>query len=400
MKIEEFNKMNEELNEEINKNNEKIIINSERINILNANQAELKAIITIALSVLTLLGLVFAIIAGIKGNIPAFTRFISGKTFPLVMVGCSLGVGTIGRKLLERKIKLKEKLKSFTSANTHSEKLEEKIKYEIELEKAKNRNKAILQSLDSLKLRQLILKSLASKDNISNKKTPQTMKEAQKEAKELSVLLKEKEEELDLLTNQKVLYEKFWRIRSIVERVVGAIGCGLIGGCFTMACFDVPLLLLQNYGSVFSGLSFVLAPFIIGTVGVSGYVIKRDKDSKKVFDNLNEQLGENALPDKEKKAYEELKDIDAKLKRKIREVSILKIQLQDQKKVLESFKSAETEKEQILEPSVEQKNTIQNPKEVNTYNQDYLYEYIDRSPSINTDMETEKGPTLSLRKKH
>ena len=88
-------------------------------------------------------------------------------------------------------------------------------------------------------------------------------------------------------------------------------------------------------------------------------MVKRNKDCEKAFNMLNSELGENALPDKIKEAYEEKQDLDAKLESKLREISIILSQLQEQKKVLELFADDDNEIEKTLEPTVSEEHTIE-----------------------------------------
>lgn len=57
----------------------------------------------------------------------------------------------------------------------------------------------------------------------------------------------------------------------------------MLSGFITMMYGAIPTLILKNYVT-FSSL-FTFIPFIIGVVGVNGYIIKRNKDYKEVFSN-------------------------------------------------------------------------------------------------------------------
>lgn len=205
MKTEDLKKTSEELQEEIKKNNEQIAISDERTRMANVNQFEYKALTTLGFSMTPYLGLIILSAALTNnGAMASITSAILTESLPLIIVISSLDVGTIGRKILEWKFKTKERIKVFTKAKSQSEKFQEEVKYAVELEKAKNRNKAIQQTMDSLNSNQSILNSLSSRYDISDNTLPQTRKESQKRVEELSTLLN----------------EKFWKVRTKGQKVM------------------------------------------------------------------------------------------------------------------------------------------------------------------------------------
>lgn len=389
MKVEDFNKTSEELKVEIQNNNEQINISDERKRMANVNQFEYKVVETLGFSLLPYLGLL--ILSGVltkNGIMASLIETVPAESFPFILVGSSLCAGTIGRKILEWKFKTKERLKAFTMAKTQTEKLEEEVKYTIELEKSKNRNKAIHQTMDSLSSNQSILNSLSSRYDINDRDLPQTEEDAKQRFENLSTLLKDKYTELDVLTTQKVLHEKFWRVRTKGQKVMDIIMSGMIGGFFTMMYGEMPILIVRDYISSLSLMS-LFTPLIVGIAGVSGYMIKRNKDYMKVFNNLNNELGEDSLQDKINEAYEEQQDIDSKIETKIREISIVGSQLQEQKRIIESFSEDSDEKAQTIE--IAKKGTMLG------YSQEDLMS-LDESVEKESGMET-KGPSLVLRRK-
>ena len=404
MKVEDFNKTTEELKREYQKNDEQINISDERKRISSANQFEYKALTTIGFSLLPYLGLVI-LFGGLTKNgvISSLIGTIPVEVFPLIIAGGSLCVGTIGRKTLEWRFKTKERLKAFTTANTQSEKLQEEVKYTVDLEKARNRNKAIQQAIDSLSSNQSILESLSSRYDIKDRTIPQTEEDAKKRTEDLSELLKDKHTELDILTTQKVLHEKFWRVRTNGQKVMEISLAGMLGGLFIMTYGQMPLLIVSDYLAS-SSLISIFVPFVGGIVGFSGYMLKRNKDYINAFNHLNNELGENALPDKIKNAYEEQQDIDAKIENKIREISMVEIQLQEQKRINESFSTDSSKKEQTMESVVSKKHTVEEAKKdtIFGYGQEELMPFMTEETLVRIEAEPqieEKGPSLVLRKK-
>lgn len=403
MKAEDFNKTNEELKNEIQKNNEQMNISDERKRMSYVNQFEYKAMETMLFSLLPYSGLV--ILSGIlakNGIMPSLTETIPVESFPFIITGGSLCMGTIVRKILEWKLKTKERLKAFTNANTQSEKIQEEVKYTVDLEKAKNRNKVIQQTMDTLSSNQSILNSLSNRYDINDRTISQNKEDAKKRIEDLSILLKDKYTKLDVLTTQKILHEKFWRIRTKGQKVVDIIIVGLMGGLLTMTYGEMPFLILKDYLPSLELMTVFTLP-IVGIVGVSGYMLKRNKDYINAFNNLNNELGENALPDKIKEAYQEQQDIDDKIKCKIREISIAKIQLQEQKRIIESFSTDSSKKEQTIGSAISKGHTIEESKDtIFNYNQEDLISFMNEDIFIGKKIEPQteaKGPSLVLRRK-
>lgn len=381
MKDEGFIKINEELKNRIQKNNEQINIYDERIRLSSVNQFEYKAIITIIFSLLSFFTLLFLPeILTKSGIIASLTRAIPTESFSLIITGCSLCVGTIGRKILERKFKIKERLKQFTTANTQSEKLQEEVKYTVELEKAKNRNKVIQQTLDLLNSNQSILNSLSHRYDMNDRTMPQTLEENKKGVEDFSKLLKDKYTELDILTTKKILNENFWKVRTKGQKVKDTMMTGMLGGLFTMIYGNLPHLIVMGYIPS-SGLMPLFTPFIAGFMGAIGYMIKRNKDYIHVFNNLNNELGENALPDEIKEEYEKHQDTDAKIENKIRDISKNEIKLYELKRIMETFITGSEDKEKTIKISFSKKHTIENPKKVPIfgYNQEDLMAFMDEN---------------------
>lgn len=256
------------------------------------------------------------------------------------------------------------------------------------------------QTINSLCSKQEILNSLVSSYDIKDRNIPETEEDSKKIIEDFSTLLEEKYNDLDLLTVQKVLHEKFWRVRTKSQKVIDVIAAGLMGGFLTMMYGELPLLMLKEYITSL-GLVSLLGPFVIGTIGVSGYMIKRGKDYTKAFYNLN-KLGENSLPVNIKDAYEEQQEIDSKIESKIKEISTMEMQLQEQKRLMESFLKDNYEEAQKLESIVSKEHIIEEPENdtIFGYNQE-LMSFIDEeifTEEKELELE-EKGPSLVLKKK-
>lgn len=344
MNLEDFKKTKDELEQEKQENDEKIGLCDERTRMSKVNSFEYKAGTTLTFSMIGYLAIFLTSFALIKSlGVTTFTNVIPALSFPAIVVGGSLGVGTLIRTLMDKKYQTKERLKAFSTAKTQTEKLEEEIHYQIELEKANNRNLVIDQAINVLNSNESMLRKISSKYEISDKSISKNEEEARKRIEELSTFIKEQCDKLDILSTQKVLHDRFWRIRSKFQKGTDMSVSAGISGLFTMFFTVFPLMMVNDaitYSSVFSSLATTFTPFVAGIVGACGYMVKRNKDHKKVFDNLNSQLGENALPEKYEKyegAYEEQQEIKVLIEKQIRDISLAIIQLKEEQQVLESM---------------------------------------------------------------
>ena len=164
--------------------------------------------------------------------------------------------------------------------------------------------------------------------------------------------IKEQYDKLDILTTQKVLHDNFWRIRSKSQKGTDILAATMIASMFAMFFTGFPLIMVRDaitYSSSFASLASIFAPFVVGGIGASGYMIKRNKDHKKVFNKLNSQLGENALEEVYEKfegAYEEQQELTKLIETQIRDISLVEVQLQEIKRCLDSFTPEDDNKEE------------------------------------------------------
>jgi len=364
MKTEDLKIINDELKEEIKKNNKQITVSDERKRMAKVNQFEYKFFSALFFSILPYVGLFILFQIFTANDIMALiTNTIPVKSLFYIIVGSSLGIGIIGTKILEWKFKVKERFKSFTKAKTEYGKIKEEIKYSIELEKANNRNRTIRETMDLLRSNQLILNSLHNiYDNNIN--VSQNIEECKNIVDELSMLLNEKYKELDILTTQKVLHERFKNVRTKAQQTIDIIGASLMGGMLSLIYVDMPFIIMGIsetlvYNSLPAALIATYTPYVIGIAGVSAYMIKRNKNYTKVFNSFNKNLDENALPEKIKDPREEQLNIDAKIESKIREISIARAQLQEQKRIMESYAENDEKKEKEIETSLSKEHTTE-----------------------------------------
>ena len=160
-----------------------------------------------------------------------------------------------------------------------------------------------------------------------------------------------------------------------------------VGGMFTMMYVGISMMILHNlqtFASLSSSLIYVLTPFVLGSVATSGYLIKRNKDYEQVFNNLNSELGKNALSDKTKDAYEEEQDIEFEIELTIQKITNIKVELQEQKRIMETLPTDSSKEEKTIHTTLSNKNV---------YSDNFL-----NTSTVNPDQEETKGRSLVLKR--
>lgn len=322
------------IEEEIIKNENTINENDEKARMANANLWETKLFNTFA----------FSIFPYFVGMILLIT-FSGGLLSHLIVLASSLVIGSAMNYGLNRKYKVKERLQAFSNATTEVEKLLEQEKYEIEVGKGKSKNQVLMKVKQGIELKQSMIHTLSNQYDILEKTAPKTREEAQSLIEEYTKKLEKNYEELDVLSTQKHLHDKFWSMRDSIEMEIRLSMSGIMGGIMTM------LLTLLPIAKFITTPSLIFAPLLIGIIGTVGYNIKRNKRHLQVFQQINETLNDNALSEKLTDSNEERKILELGLETKLEELSVLKANLEEQKQFLLSYKE-----EQAIETSQEKSN--------------------------------------------
>ena len=403
MKSEDLTKTKKELKQELEKNYEQINLCDERTRMSKVTSPEYKTGLTLSFSMIGYLVFFASSSILIKSvGVSTFTNAIPALSFPAVLVGGSLGVGTLIRTLMDKKFHVKKRLKSFSTAKTQSEKLEEEIHYQIELEKANNRNLVVEQAINDLDANERVIRNLSSEYDISDKEISKDEKEMEKTIKELSTVVKEQYNKLNVLSTQKILNKRFLLVRSKFQKIQDVMLTVGLSCIAPWLLTNLPLMMVDEAipysSSILSLLATTLAPFAVGIGGASLYMAKKNKDQKKVFNNLNSQLGENALTEKLGKFgsdYEEKNKIDGLIRRQINDTSFAVIQLKKQERVLENLVSAKQSEAyaESKDKTIDHENILSQGLNINHENERYIDENLYNSLHV----EEKEGPTLVKR---
>ena len=199
----------------------------------------------------------------------------------------SLGIGTIGRELLQWKFKTKKKYKMFAKSHNSSERIYEEWKYNLELEKAKNKNDALNRAVEELNL---------NSTNTYEKDCNVVTKGCNEEIEKLKSNLEEQYKRLNVLTSQRKIHEctNFLKKESLVEKIASGV---MIGGIFTLMYGCMPIIAIRDLLSSNYVSAYMATTFILGITSTIVFKIKSDNDIKKAFNSLNRELGEDALTD-------------------------------------------------------------------------------------------------------
>lgn len=189
-----------ELNNEFKKNENNIIKNKGIIHELNLKDFKEKAGRVTLLS--TLLYLPTLLIY--------FWLNIPSVIFPGATLFTSFALGYIGNAIIEKKARCKERFKNISKSKNESERIEEILKLEIEIEKLHQRNEIITRVNNKQNEESNMIKKFSKNENytIKKNKSNYSRRELVNKINELERELKQKYILLDNLSNQLVIKNK------------------------------------------------------------------------------------------------------------------------------------------------------------------------------------------------
>ena len=198
------------------------------------------------------------------------------------IVGSSV-FGLIGEKIIEKVEGSKERLATFTTADTDKEIREELVKCEIALAKAKKDKKIVGKMLENLNSNDDFAKNITTNYGMhfENVDTELLANECNRVLEELDEEMKN----LGVLVERKVLRDEF-DVRCVFNQKFKNIVATILGGLT----------------GVFLGTPFGTLGILLITIfgGITGNLISKHEIEKKleVFDKLNKKLGSDRLNDR------------------------------------------------------------------------------------------------------
>lgn len=249
-------------------------------------------------------------IASININLP----ITMGLALPLTALGCvgltsSIAIGCAGQAIIT--FVSKKEMKKFTDAKTNADILEEMMYYEMEIDKSKNKKEVLRKMYEKIESKQQILSDYSSEFYQIDKYAKLSPEALRKRQEMLTKAYNEQMEQLDVLTSQAYLKDKFKSHRKKSERIENIISSVLKGSLPSYLLIGLPFSLeLMGSANLESMVNFVkfYALFFSPTLVVAPlsmpYFIKRNKGVMNAFNNLNQSLGENSLSAKPNVEYE------------------------------------------------------------------------------------------------
>lgn len=349
--LEKIQKSKQELQKQYEQN--ELVINkySKYIRILNANTFENKLQFFLGTSVYIYSVPLFVMLILKMPSVFGLSPFVS---FPLVTIGSTLIASSILSYNAFKKLKLK--LNKVTGAKTQEEILLEKTKYEIEVEKLTNKNRAIEKAVESLSKEESMINDLNENYEVAEKQMPEL--EITRDMDSLAKALNNKEKDINLLTTQNYLINRFYNVRSRINGFYDHSISSMMTSMLTFASLSLPMALVgvyndfalyhPNVNPVNFALGSILTPFILSITGSTLYFKNLSSKEKKVFREINNSLNENAISEKEQ--TDELK-IEKKLNSKITELSKTILEEVRTKRMLESNETKSEEIEKSIDDS-------------------------------------------------
>lgn len=362
MNSEELKKSEIELEEEERNNNEQIDIIDERFEVSKINGFEHKCSFIFAVSAISLISLIFATSILIKTyGITIITSSFPGLSYPIALIGSSLGLGVLVRHLYEKSYQIKERLKNFSSAKTKTEQFEEEIRYQIEFEKAINRN-MVIEETRKVRNQSRKLSVISNSNSLFEQQTKEGL---ESKIESITAFIQEEYDKLDIITAKKVLHDRFWKMRSQSHRISENIMVTILGAALAMIAATSPtevFTAITNGSSLFQLLTTMLTPFAIGAGTSVAYLIKKNKIYRKVFSDLNKELCQNSLVEDFNQHYAGIDSdefyLEEEIERQIKRIGTSKFQLQNAKRNLESLISTENNKGIISQQTIKEKTEV------------------------------------------
>lgn len=339
MTTKELENTKKELYEIKRDNYNKIRNYNEKMKMCKVNQKDSQLGNTLAISTFPYFITIFILMfidGKVNMNLPL--NIIPPYVVPIILIGGSLGIGSVINKLINKKYKTKERFNSFSKSKTEVEKIKDEVLNQIELEKLNNRNKVIDDIIKKIEENISILSRISSRYRVTYRSLSQTKEETTDYINQISNLLEEKYQELDVLTTKKVLHENFWKVRNKIQKGMELIMVAFGAGIGTMMLTTLPFIITNNLIGTITLLQtniIFISSLLGGAIVPEIYWINRTKNRKNAFEELNQTLEQNSLPNNIEDAKREEVELKSLIERKISEISLAEVQLLEQKQVLE-----------------------------------------------------------------
>ena len=255
--------------------------------------------------------------------------------------------------LLDLYEKLEKQSRTKTTAKTRTERIQNSVSTNIEMERIYNRVLVLSRVIDAFDTNI----SLSKYDTISFSENSKTNLETMKQ--EISSILNDEYKKLDILSTKKVLLEEFSTAIIIVNgKLNGKYDFSmyqLFGAVISMWCIGAPFV---NVVDLPFSLFNVLIPFVVSGLGGAigtGLILKKRTDEKiDAFVKLNNKLGVDALSLEEDEKLDEYLEIRKLIDKKVHDIMMIVMKEKEIQRLIgvynsESDKTESKDKSKIRE---------------------------------------------------
>lgn len=205
-------------------------------------------------------------------------NFVPHNLTSLFNLLISGSIGIASQKVIEKTFKNKDKLREFSKAKSNAEIFEEKLKYNIETEKAFINNYHLRNAYYTIK-----------NNNIENED-------------EFIQEIDGMKNKINEICTKKIL------VRDSFINKTDTLTHSVVGGLFGMFIYGLPFVIR----GVPINMPSIIIPLILGTVLASGYSIRNNRNIKKIINSYNDILNTNDINIKNYKSmqYEINKELE------------------------------------------------------------------------------------------
>lgn len=317
-----FRKIIKKLKNDKEKNKNLIEDYQKKIKLIGLNQFDSKIMLTIFFTVVS-----FILISLIGLAFPNIVRMtinnFGAQMLPLIIGVPSLGFGAITKKCLYKKNMIKKDFSTISSAKSELEKMEEKVNYEIELNKAENKIDIINKVLMDLNFNQSMFERANTRYNLKDKDDNKSIDELNEEIEKLKIEINKEYEKLNELTLKCNL--------NYIEFKKNKFNIGNIFSIFVLALtlMFFPSFLIYKF-SVINAIPLIIEYLSISAMACLTYCglekIKKN-NYKKIINKFNNNVEDFKLKDDVQDAV----NMDLLMEKQINHISFLIVELEEKK---------------------------------------------------------------------
>lgn len=249
--------------------------------------------------------------------------------------GIPILAGIAGEALIAKLRNYKTKLRSFTTATSQRELLEQKTRCKMNQKKCSSVAAMLKETYTQVESRETLLETLPEEYTQAENTNLKDIPSLERNIANLESLLKSKIAEIDIYSSQETLCEVFKENRERLNFIDWPVKASL-GAVGSTAIFGLPSIYMNTHGGNLTetrGIQILCATAIGGAISF-WYLIKKNLDYNYVFKRINAELKENSIPAKRSDTDEAY---STRLERAIHEAAAIKYQLESEKRQLESL---------------------------------------------------------------